>query len=171
MSFPVLLWLFVGLLVFLVIRRVLRWFAVQYPLRRLHALPTVPLRHVGPLLPSARVASASPRGRAAPSTASASASLDDLLFLSATQLAARIKKRELTSLQLVELFITYTKKVNPYINAAVAYRFDEARAEALAADRLVASTKNVANLPVFHGVPCSVKEVRLQVGNCVTSHS
>ncbi len=154
------MWVFVGLLVLLVVRRVLRRFAVSYPLKRLHAAPTVPLRHVGKLLPLGRAAS-SPRGRATPSnTASVTASLEDLLFLSATQLAARIKKREVTSLQLVELFINYTRKVNPYINAAVCYRFDEARAEALAADLLVASTKNIANLPVFHGVPCSVKEVR-----------
>jgi hypothetical protein len=43
-----------------------------------------------------------------------------LLWESATSLAARIRNREFTSVQLVELFIAQILRVNPHINAAVA---------------------------------------------------
>ncbi len=62
----------------------------------------------------------------------------------------------MSSAEVVETHIQHIEKVNPALNAMVCSRFQEARAEALAADQAI---KNATpNLPPFHGVPCSIKE-------------
>jgi len=79
-----------------------------------------------------------------------------LLTRSATQLAAQLCAREVTSREVVEAHIQHIERVNPRINAVVADRFAEARAEAEAADVALASEDRA--LPPFHGVPCTIKE-------------
>ena len=81
--------------------------------------------------------------------------MDELLTLSATALARRIRSGQLSSMEAVDAHIGRIQAVNGHLNAVVAERFAEARREALAADRLRASG---AELPPFHGVPCTVKE-------------
>ena len=78
-----------------------------------------------------------------------------MLTLSATELARRVRAREVSSRDLVEASIAQVERVNPRLNALVADRFTQARAEADAADRAVESG---ADLGPFHGVPCTVKE-------------
>src|SRR5579883_436878 len=82
--------------------------------------------------------------------------MDPLLLLSATELAARIRRGELQSRDVVEAHIQRIERANPSLNAMVATRFDEARREADAADDRV--RKSPDSLPPFHGVPCSIKE-------------
>lgn len=55
--------------------------------------------------------------------------LDPLLLQSASSLAVLIRNQTVTSSHVVEIFIAQILKVNPFMNAAVAYRFDTARAE------------------------------------------
>jgi fatty acid amide hydrolase 2 len=83
--------------------------------------------------------------------------MNPLLTLSATRLATMIREREITSLEVVETHIERATEVNPAINAIVVDRYDAARDEARAADKL---TKKTApeKLPPFHGVPCTIKE-------------
>src|SRR6187402_3761955 len=81
--------------------------------------------------------------------------MDPLLTTSAIDLAARIRRRELTSTEVVEAHIRRIEAVNPRLNAVVCTRFDEARAEARAADEALA--RGEAGGPL-HGVPCSIKE-------------
>jgi fatty acid amide hydrolase 2 len=81
--------------------------------------------------------------------------MDRLLTSSATELAARILRRELTSIEVVEAHIARIEAVNPRLNAMVCTRFDEARDEARAADAALVHGDAVGPL---HGVPCSVKE-------------
>jgi fatty acid amide hydrolase 2 len=82
--------------------------------------------------------------------------MDRLLTSSATELAARIARRELTSIELVDAHIRRIEAVNPRLNAMVCTRFDEARAEARAADEAV--SRGDLGLGPLHGVPCSIKE-------------
>lgn len=83
--------------------------------------------------------------------------MESLLTLSGTRLAEMIRKREVTSAEVVETHIRYAQKVNPTLNAIVQDRFDLARKEARLADEKV-KTVPPEKLPPFHGVPCTIKE-------------
>lgn len=91
----------------------------------------------------------------------------DFRTLSATQLAERIRKGEVSSREVVDAHIAQIERVNPVINAVVVERFDEARREADEADAL--TTTKGATLPPLHGVPCTIKECFLLTGMPQTS--
>lgn len=94
--------------------------------------------------------------------------MESLLKLSATELARKIKQREITSEAAVGAHVAYARKVNPTLNAIVIDRYDEAMADAQAADaRLV--NEGPENLPQFHGVPCTIKEAFAYTGFPQTS--
>jgi fatty acid amide hydrolase 2 len=82
---------------------------------------------------------------------------DDLCTLSGRGLARLIRERRITSRAAVDAHVERIRLANPTLNAVVAERFDEARAEAEAADERVRREPPEA-LPPFHGVPCSIKE-------------
>ena len=89
--------------------------------------------------------------------------MKELLNMSATQIAKKIKNREIKSIEATEIFIGQIEKVNPSLNAMVATRFNKAIDEAKQADKKVENSINEKNtsaniLPEFHGVPCSIKE-------------
>jgi fatty acid amide hydrolase 2 len=83
--------------------------------------------------------------------------LSPLLTQSATELARRIRAREVTSLEVVNAHIALIEAENPRLNAVVQTRFVEAREEARAADARVA-LEDASTLPPLHGVPCTIKE-------------
>ncbi|MFN7955876.1 MAG: amidase [bacterium] len=95
--------------------------------------------------------------------------LDPLIRLSGAELAARIRTRELSSLEAVDAHIAQIQRVNPRLNAMVAERFAAAREEARRADAVLAATADPAELPPFHGVPCSIKECFALTGMPQTS--
>ena len=68
-----------------------------------------------------------------------------------------IRSGEISSREAVDVHIAQIERVNPGLNAVVALRFEEARAEADAADTRLASD-GVDELPPLHGVPCTIKE-------------
>ena len=78
-----------------------------------------------------------------------------MLTASASELARRIRDRDVTSREVVEAHVNQAKRANPRLNALVMDRFDAALAEADAAD---ARVREGGELPPFHGVPCTVKE-------------
>ncbi|MCP4806208.1 MAG: amidase [Proteobacteria bacterium] len=80
-----------------------------------------------------------------------------MLRSSGSALARDIREGRRTSVEVVDAYISEVQQVNPELNAMVAFRFDEARAEAEAADA------NPSDAP-FHGVPCSIKESFALVG-------
>lgn len=87
--------------------------------------------------------------------------MSDLLHLSATQLAARIRSGEVSSAVVVEAHIERLRQVNPIINAVVVERIADARVEAANADREIAAARaagTLDQLPPFLGVPCTIKE-------------
>lgn len=76
---------------------------------------------------------------------------------SAVELSQMVKDGAVSSTELVEVAIADIENLNPSLNAVVATRFKEARAEASAADVITKQTPR-EELPAFHGVPCSIKE-------------
>jgi catechol 2,3-dioxygenase-like lactoylglutathione lyase family enzyme len=94
--------------------------------------------------------------------------LELLRSASAVEVAARIRRRTVSSREMVDACIAEVERVNPTLNAVVATRFDEARAEAELADRRLAS-EDAASLPPLHGVPCTIKECFALVGMPQTS--
>ena len=83
--------------------------------------------------------------------------MNSLLTLSATRLAEMIRNKEVSSRDVVNAHILRIKRVNPRINALVQSRFDAARKEAEAADKLIRNSDK-KELPPFLGVPCTIKE-------------
>jgi fatty acid amide hydrolase 2 len=67
-----------------------------------------------------------------------------------------IRRGETTSAEIVDAHIRHIEAVNPALNAVVKDRFEQARAEAIEADRRAAKSKS--DLGIFHGVPFTVKE-------------
>ena len=80
---------------------------------------------------------------------------DDLWRASAGELAAAIRRGEVSSLEVVESHLARVDAVNGHLNAVVRVLADEARAAAQAADEAVAAG---AELGPLHGVPISVKD-------------
>ncbi len=82
--------------------------------------------------------------------------MNGLLLESATRLAQRIRDREVTSEEVVRVHIEHAKRTHGNLNAIVMDRYEAATAEALAVDARV--RKTAEDLPIFLGVPCSIKE-------------
>ncbi len=80
---------------------------------------------------------------------------DTLVGLGAAELARRIAAGETSSAAVVEAHIARMEAVNPALNAAVVKLYDQARAQAKAAD-----ARQGQGLPLgpLHGVPITIKE-------------
>jgi fatty acid amide hydrolase 2 len=82
--------------------------------------------------------------------------MDELLQVSALELARRISSGETSSTSVVEKHIERIEQVNPQLNAVVRDRFEQARLEAKQADGRVRERET--GLPPLTGVPCTIKE-------------
>jgi len=80
---------------------------------------------------------------------------DPLVQLGAAELARRIARKDMSSVEVFEAHRRRIEAVNPQINAIVVSRLDDARREAEAADRAVAAGQALGPL---HGVPITIKE-------------
>ena len=88
---------------------------------------------------------------------------NDILLQSAIALAAKIRKREITSEQLVAACIERIGEVNSLINAVVDRRFEAALEDARKCDRIISTLSELALQEIatdqpFLGVPFSTKE-------------
>jgi len=81
--------------------------------------------------------------------------MEDILTLSATELAEEIRHGNLSARETVEAHIRRIETVNGDLNALVIPLFSEARAQAKQADEKLASRRPVGPL---HGVPITIKE-------------
>jgi len=79
----------------------------------------------------------------------------DLMRCTVVQLAEMIRRKEVSSLEVVDACLARIEQVNPKLNAVVALVADEARAKARAADKALAS--GAATGPL-HGVPMTLKD-------------
>ena len=91
--------------------------------------------------------------------------MTDLAFLPAHELAAMIRRREVSSVELVDHFEARHAAHNHKINAIVATDFERARAAAEEADH--ALSRDIVWGP-FHGVPMTIKDA-LETGGLVTT--
>lgn len=88
---------------------------------------------------------------------------DAVLLKSASELARMVRSGQISSLQLVNRFIIRIEEVNPYIQAVVYRRYDEARESARQVDQILADERaesaeySTERRPLL-GVPFTVKE-------------
>jgi amidase len=80
---------------------------------------------------------------------------ETLLFQSATDVARRLRLKDLSSRELTEMLLTRIEAVNPAMNAVVELQGEAAFREAVAADN--ATTRGDAAGPL-HGVPMTIKD-------------
>jgi amidase len=81
--------------------------------------------------------------------------MDDLAFSHATTLAAKIRNKEISAVELLDHYLKRVEKYNPEINSIICLRQEHAKARAEEADAALAAGKNWGPL---HGVPMTVKE-------------
>ena len=79
-----------------------------------------------------------------------------LCFLPATELAARIRRRDISPVEVVDAYLRRIEQRNPVINAYTLVLADEARSAARAAERAVAAGDPLGPL---HGVPVAIKDL------------
>ncbi|KAJ8938028.1 hypothetical protein NQ318_003332, partial [Aromia moschata] len=86
---------------------------------------------------------------------------DKILLLSATELADKIRKQEITSERVIRSYIARIQEVNPVINAVIEDRFVQAIEDAKYADKIITfGSLSVQELKEKHpllGVPITVK--------------
>jgi fatty acid amide hydrolase 2 len=78
--------------------------------------------------------------------------------MSAIELAEAIRRREVSSLEVVDAHIARVERVNGALNAVVGTAFERAREAARDADSVVARAQADETLPPLLGVPCTIKE-------------
>jgi amidase len=93
--------------------------------------------------------------------------VSELWRMSAVELAAMIRDREVSSREVVQAHLDRIEAVNPYLNAIVRLLPDQALAAADAADRAISAQSALGPL---HGVPFTVKE-NIDVAGTPTTHA
>jgi amidase/aspartyl-tRNA(Asn)/glutamyl-tRNA(Gln) amidotransferase subunit A len=81
---------------------------------------------------------------------------EEICFLPATELAALIRRRAVSPVEVVEAYLARISQRNPLINAYVTVIADQAQAAARVAERAVGSG---APLGPLHGVPIAIKDL------------
>jgi len=81
--------------------------------------------------------------------------MENHAFASATQLAGKIRDRQIGCLELLEFFVARAERYNPKLNTIVAWQVEKARERARAADAALARGETWGPL---HGIPMTVKE-------------
>ena len=81
---------------------------------------------------------------------------EELCFMPATEIAAKIRRRDLSPVEVVEAFLERIEDRNGQINAYVTILDEEAREKAREAERAVVSGRSLGPL---HGVPVAIKDL------------
>ena len=85
-------------------------------------------------------------------------SISELTFLSAVAMAERIRKRDISPVELAEAHLAKIERLNPKLNAYVHTNSTRVRLEALVAESAVSHSKTSGGtLGPLHGVPISIK--------------
>ncbi|XP_011635134.1 fatty-acid amide hydrolase 2 isoform X2 [Pogonomyrmex barbatus] len=87
---------------------------------------------------------------------------DQILLQSATEIAQKIRRKEISSEEVIIAYVKRCKRVNPLINAIVEDRFEEAIQEAREIDAFLQSTAmdeaKIASEKPLLGLPVTIKE-------------
>ncbi|MBT4098904.1 MAG: amidase [Gemmatimonadetes bacterium] len=81
---------------------------------------------------------------------------DELAYMSATELAERIRNRQLSPVEIVDAVIERIEARNPALNAVVFCGYEDARKQAREAERAVMAQEELGPL---HGVPTLMKDL------------
>jgi amidase len=81
---------------------------------------------------------------------------DELAYMSASELALRIRRRDLSPVEVVDAFLARIEARNPSITAFVHLGFEDARQQAKEAEQTLMSG---AALGPLHGVPVAIKDL------------
>ena len=81
---------------------------------------------------------------------------DELAYATATDLADRIRRRELSPVEVVDAYVGRIEERNPGLNAFVYEGFEDAREKAREAEEAQMSGKDLGPL---HGVPTAMKDL------------
>ncbi|HEX6943518.1 MAG TPA: amidase [Gemmatimonadaceae bacterium] len=100
-------------------------------------------------------------GGALPSVAAAAATAgikqgNELVFLSAVDLAARIRRKDVSAREVMQAHLAHIERVNPRVNAIVTLVADRAMADAARADEATARGQPLGPL---HGLPIAHKDL------------
>jgi aspartyl-tRNA(Asn)/glutamyl-tRNA(Gln) amidotransferase subunit A len=90
------------------------------------------------------------------------AASDELCWMPASAMAAAIKRKKLSPVEVVKAVLDRIERVNPSLNAFVTLTPEQALRDARAAERLLA--KKGAKLGPLHGVPFSTKDLVITKG-------
>src|SRR6266852_2333370 len=93
---------------------------------------------------------------------------EDLCFASAVEIAAWVREKKVSPVEVIEAFLSRIDKINPKINAYVTLTPELARE---AAKRAEAAVMAGAALGPLHGVPFSVKDLVFTAGVRTTAGS
>ena len=92
--------------------------------------------------------------------------MTELWQQSASELAAMIAGKEVSSVEVIDAHLSRIEQVNPHLNAITRVLADEARAGAKAADAALAAGDTLGPL---HGVPFTVKQ-NIDLAGCATDN-
>jgi amidase/aspartyl-tRNA(Asn)/glutamyl-tRNA(Gln) amidotransferase subunit A len=81
---------------------------------------------------------------------------DELAYMTATEMAARIRRRQLSPVEVVDAVIERIEARNPSLNAFIFKGYDDARQRAERAEHAVVSGEELGPL---HGVPTAMKDL------------
>jgi amidase len=81
---------------------------------------------------------------------------EELAFAPALELAALVRDGQVSSRELVELYLARIDRLDPTLNSFITVAHEQARA---AADRADATSGTGEDRPPFHGVPISIKDL------------
>lgn len=90
-------------------------------------------------------------------------------FTPALELAAAIRRKEVSPLEVVDRYLERMNALDPQLNAFCYRADDDVRAAAAAAADAVVHAASVEDLPPFHGVPLPIKDL-LDVAGWPTTH-
>lgn len=88
----------------------------------------------------------------------------DLAFTPALQQAQLIRSKEVSPLELVEVYLERIQQFNPQLGSYFTVTADMALADAKAKTEQLAQTNESTNLPPFFGVPISIKDLNSVAG-------
>jgi amidase len=91
--------------------------------------------------------------------------MDQLHYKSATELASLVRRKKVSSLELLDYFLARVERYNPKLNAIIWMDKEKARKRAKAAD---AALKKGKRLGPLHGVPMTIKESYQVAGSPTT---
>ncbi|MBN1400653.1 MAG: amidase, partial [Anaerolineae bacterium] len=89
----------------------------------------------------------------------------ELCFMTATELAQRIRRKEVSAREVMEAHLAQIERLNPQVNAIVTYLPERARQSALQADEALARGEEIGRL---HGLPIAHKDLTDTAGILTT---